>query len=89
MAKASVTTRKVSVTVEKEIEEIHLVLSRSQAESLGALTGIVGGCSFSSRRKHIDQIRKALSDAGVTFPKANFMHGSDSVYFAFEEDFDK
>lgn len=48
--------------------EVTLALTLSEAETLCVLCRSVGGSPDNSRRKHTDNVIKALSDVGVSVP---------------------
>lgn len=62
MAKLNVTTEKIPVTVEKDVETFHLTLSKEEAKLLCRVLRKVGGHPDHSDRKYSDSIYDALAD---------------------------
>jgi hypothetical protein len=64
MAKAHIEIKLVTKTIGVEKRSYLLELSEAEAQTLADLLGYVGGPKV-SRRKHLEQIRWALLQAGV------------------------
>lgn len=80
MAHATSKTIKVPVTVYEDKQEIHLVLSPDEAETLLAICHRIGGNPLTTRRAHMDLIRQALSDVGVVPASLNFVGNREVLY---------
>lgn len=51
--------------VTEVIESVILTLTQEEAETLHAITYRVGGDPRTTRRKHVDSIRRALTETGI------------------------
>lgn len=72
MANAESVTRSIPTTTFKEVEEIHLELSREEAQVLADLFSKIGGAPSTSRRGLTNNIMNALKEVGIwweTSPK--------------------
>jgi hypothetical protein len=62
--------------------KVVLELSLAEAETLLAITGLIGGCPSESRRAHTDAIGEALQDAGLVKPLVALVDDRmNSIYF--------